>query len=66
MRSTLCALVAVLLCPSAASLAFAAASLTPLGDLPGASFHSQAYGVSGDGSVVVGGGNLISADEAFR
>ena len=31
-----------------------AVSFTPLGDLPGGYFHSEAYGVSADGSVVVG------------
>ena len=54
MRSRHCAFLAVLLSVSAAPAAFAAASLTPLGDLPGGSFKSYAYGVSGDGSVVVG------------
>jgi probable HAF family extracellular repeat protein len=53
MRSRRFALLAVLLCTSAAARAFAAASLTSLGDLPGDP-SSIANGVSGDGSVVVG------------
>jgi probable HAF family extracellular repeat protein len=43
-----------------------AASFTPLGDLAGGSFQSQAIGVSADGSVVVGFGNSDSGQEAFR
>ncbi|MCU7241850.1 MAG: PEP-CTERM sorting domain-containing protein [Microcystis aeruginosa WS75] len=45
-----------------------ATGMVGLGDLPGGSFHSIAYGVSGDGSVVVGLGNGNSANgqEAFR
>ena len=34
-----------------------AQSFTPLGDLPGVTFVSQALGVSADGSVVVGASN---------
>jgi probable HAF family extracellular repeat protein len=45
----------------AVSTAFAAASLTPLGYLPGGAY-SEADGVSADGSVVVG----RSSDQAFR
>ena len=37
-----------------------------LGDLPGGSFDSCAYGVSGDGSLVVGNGSSASGGEAFR
>lgn len=37
-----------------------------LGDLHGGSFHSQAYGVSADGSVIVGLGKSDLGDEAFR
>jgi probable HAF family extracellular repeat protein len=66
MRSRHCAFLAVLLSVSAASAAFAAASLTPLGDLPGAPFSSSAYGVSADGSVIVGWGASASGYEAFR
>jgi probable HAF family extracellular repeat protein len=54
MRVNLCALLAMLLCTSAASPALNAANLTPLGDLPGGEFWSEAYAVSGDGSTVVG------------
>jgi len=35
-----------------------------LGDLPGGSFHSRAYGLSPDGSVIVGWGVSASGDEA--
>src|SRR4030095_5210836 len=37
-----------------------------LGDLPGGSVTSQANGVSGDGSVVVGGANSSTGGEAYR
>ena len=37
-----------------------------LGDLPGGSFDSYAYGVSGDGSTVVGRSTSGSGNEAFR
>ena len=37
-----------------------AATLQPLGDLPGGSFASWAWGVSADGSVVVGAGTPAS------
>ena len=37
-----------------------------LGDLPGGDFSSGAYGVSGDGSVIVGYGSSASGLEAFR
>ena len=53
MRSNVCAFLAILLCTTAAARAFGAASLTPLGDLPGGSFYSVVTGVSGDGSVVL-------------
>jgi probable HAF family extracellular repeat protein len=43
-----------------------AASLTPLGDLPGGSFQSYARGVSADGSVVVGESRSAPGTEAFR
>jgi probable HAF family extracellular repeat protein len=56
----------MLLGTSAASRAFAAASLTPLGDLPGGEFESFAYGVSADGSVVVGDSRSSDLPEAFR
>ena len=68
MRSKHCAFAAVLLSVSAASAAFAAASLTPLGDLPGGAFKSSASGVSADGSVVVGGStySVYGYTQAFR
>jgi probable HAF family extracellular repeat protein len=37
-----------------------------LGDLPDGSFGSLATGVSADGAVVVGWGNSIGGQEAFR
>jgi probable HAF family extracellular repeat protein len=37
-----------------------------LGDISGGGFNSQAYGVSADGSVVVGQGASASGTEAFR
>ncbi len=43
----------VLVIASAGPAAQGAVSLTPLGDLPGGSFFSDARGVSGDGSTVV-------------
>lgn len=48
-----------------------AASLVPLGDLPGASFESKALGISADGGTVVGYGRTVSGStsgvpEAFR
>ncbi len=41
-------------------------SFQGLGDLPGGGFFSQAFGVSADGSVVVGVGTSPSGTEAFR
>lgn len=44
-----------------------AASFMGLGDLPGGSFYSEAYGVSDDGTVVVGTGfPATNNSEAFR
>ena len=43
-----------------------AASFQGLGDLPGGIFHSLAYGVSANGSVVVGRGNSANGFEASR
>jgi len=40
-------------------------SFTGLGDLPGGSYESNAWGVSGDGSVVVGHSVTTSGNEAF-
>ena len=57
-------LVVILSTPSSAR---AAASLTPLGDLPGGSVLSVANSVSDDGSTVVGHSSSASGDyEAFR
>jgi probable HAF family extracellular repeat protein len=51
----------------AANCAWAAGySFTPLGDLPGGSFSSHAFGVSADGAVVVGASASESGREAFR
>jgi len=55
-----CGLV-LMLCPPAG-----AASFQGLGDLPGGSVNSSAYGVSADGSVVVGQSLTASGWEAFR
>ena len=57
--------VAAVLFGGAVSRAVAAASLTPLGFLPDV-FYSEALGVSGDGSVVVGNSDSASGLEAFR
>lgn len=43
-----------------------AASFQALGDLPGGNRHSWAYGVSGDGSTVIGASYSSSGLEAFR
>jgi probable HAF family extracellular repeat protein len=43
-----------------------AAGMLGLGDLPGGIFDSVAFGVSGDGQVVVGQSNSVLGDEAFR
>src|SRR5262245_41956875 len=43
-----------------------AATLQPLGDLPGGSFYSYPLGVSGDGSVVVGQSETAFGYEPFR
>ena len=62
----------------ASAVAFAIAALLPgvahatapsfqgLGDLPGGIFDSRAFGVSADGSVVVGESSSASGTEAFR
>ena len=49
-----------------AAAATAAPMFQGLGDLPGGYFSSTAYGVSADGSVVVGRGYSASGFEAFR
>ena len=43
-----------------------AATFTPLGDLAGDTFASDANGVSANGSGVVGRGRSTSGNEAFR
>src|SRR5262245_37489475 len=58
--------IAFLLLTGAVSTAYAAASLTPLGDLPGGQFASRANDVSADGSVIVGSSYSASGLEAFR
>ncbi|HWP31628.1 MAG TPA: hypothetical protein VNK96_07900 [Fimbriimonadales bacterium] len=45
---------------------FAQSFFKGLGDLPGGDFYSNAFGVSGDGSVVVGSGKSANGTEAFR
>ncbi len=48
-------------------ITFAQASFETLGDLPGGDFRSNGFGVSADGSVIVGrGNNANSRPEAFR
>jgi probable HAF family extracellular repeat protein len=60
-------LVAAVLFGGVASTASAAASLTPLGGLNAGGIFSGAFGVSGDGSVVVGDtNNSFLLGEAFR
>ena len=54
----------IILCGGAAVQA--GPSFTGLGDLPGAGFFSRAFGVSADGSVVVGFGRTNSGLTAFR
>src|SRR5436190_21050010 len=58
--------VAAVLLGGPVSTASAAASLTPLGDLPGGVFDSRANAVSGDGSVVVGTSSSASGAQTFR
>jgi len=43
-----------------------AGGMVGLGDLPGGGFRSAAYGISGNGSVVVGGSESNLGGEAFR
>jgi probable HAF family extracellular repeat protein len=47
-------------------LCLSAATLTPLGELPGGSFSSAPTGISADGSVIVGGSSSASGQQAFR
>lgn len=70
-RQMLAGFVALALATPARAVSF---SFTPLGDLPGGDFESRAFGVSADGSVVVGESPSTSvvpglstvASEAFR
>ncbi len=57
------AILAVLFCTGSA---FADVSFQGLGDLPGGTYGSWAYGVSADGSVVVGVSRSGNGTEAFR
>jgi probable HAF family extracellular repeat protein len=43
-----------------------AGGMVGLGDLDGGDFNSRAFGIFGDGTVVVGRGNSASGPEAFR
>ena len=40
--------------------------MSGLGDLPGGAFSSTAFGASSDGSVIVGSGESILGEQAFR
>ena len=51
---------------SGTSVAKAASTFMGLGDLPGGEFVSQAWGVSADGSTVVGSSLSDKGQEAFR
>ena len=64
-RNTLLFTALVALCCRAGH---AAATFTPLGDLPGGAFYSAINygGISADGAVVVGDSNSASGPEAFR
>jgi probable HAF family extracellular repeat protein len=48
------------------NLAHAQMTFAPLGDLPGGSLFSRAFGVSADGLVVVRGSTSASGDVAYR
>jgi probable HAF family extracellular repeat protein len=63
---SVCRVVVALCLAFAARAAHAQALFMGLGDLPGGSLSSIAYGVSADGSVVVGSGQSASGMEAFR
>ena len=63
------ALVLAIICGSTTTLHAGVASFQGLGDLPGGEFFSEAFGISGDGQVVVGWSHSTSdhqAREAFR
>ena len=66
-KSILVLAIVVLFFGSAPSVFATNASFQGLGDLPGGIFESNAYGVSADGSVVVGWSSSASGpEEAFR
>ncbi|MCH7603269.1 MAG: hypothetical protein IIB54_10920, partial [Planctomycetes bacterium] len=64
-RSSALTLVAMMLIATP-SFAGTVPSFQGLGDLPGGSISSGAWGVSADGSVVVGVSSSTSGQEAFR
>jgi probable HAF family extracellular repeat protein len=67
MKTTRNSLVVLLTIGIACIEAHAQMTFTPLGDLPGGSFSSRAFGVSDDGSVVAGQSNSSSGSfEPFR
>ncbi len=65
-KSILGSAIVVLLFALASASFATTASFQGLGDLIGGSFSSEAYGVSADGSVVVGRSESASGTEAFR
>ncbi|MBN1507063.1 MAG: hypothetical protein JW955_09470 [Sedimentisphaerales bacterium] len=65
-RSSHWAGVSILMGLAGVSPTFAAASFQGLGDLAGGTFRSKAYGISADGSTVVGNSVSASGYESFR
>ena len=67
-RRATCLLVILSIVVFSATTVFADMSFQGLGDLPGGSFYSRAYGVSADGSAVAGSSRKGPDDEkeAFR
>ena len=65
-RQSILAVAMLISLPLMGTRTFADLSFQGLGDLPGGSFGSRAYGVSADGSVVVGGSRVENEYEAFR
>lgn len=51
---------------SASSANAQSAEFLALGDLSGGGFFTQSFGISADGTAVVGGGSSSNGDEAFR
>ena len=67
LRVTAFGAIALLLAPFVwAHGAAAAPTFTGLGDLPGGVLNSLAFGISADGSTVVGRSSTASGSEAFR